>query len=96
MSINQVSTTIPQAEYAIIGGSSRFSISFPEDAGDPDVEMEATGLTFETPYGNSPEFKLFLYRGRRVLHVRMHGWRPNVVTRGVASQQLFWVLGQAR
>ncbi|WP_230633028.1 MTAP family purine nucleoside phosphorylase [Paenibacillus athensensis] len=88
-------TTIPQADFAIISGSSMFSIQFPEDLNRADIEMLATGLVFDTPYGESPEFKLFRQGDKRVLNVRMHGWRPNVVTRGVASQQLFWVLGQA-
>jgi 5'-methylthioadenosine phosphorylase len=87
--------TIPQTDFAIIGGSSMFSISFPEDLKREDVQVLETGLTFETPYGTSPEFKLFEVGGKRVITVKMHGWRPNVVTRGVASQQVFWVFQQA-
>jgi len=87
--------SIPQAEFAIIGGSSTFSIEFPEDLHRPDVEVLETGLVFETPYGTGPALKLLRQGDKRILTVRMHGWRPNVVTRGVASQQLFWLFQQA-
>lgn len=93
--MNHVKKNVPQADFAIIGGSSMFSIQFPEDLNRPDIEMIETGLVFDTPYGESPEFKLFRQGGKTVLNVRMHGWRPNVVTRGVASQQVFWVFQQA-
>lgn len=87
--------TIPKTPYAIIGGSSTFSIRFPEDLELEDCEVLADNLVFDTPYGTSPAFKLFRIKDREVLTVKMHGWRPNVVTRGVASQQLFWVFQQA-
>lgn len=87
--------TIPQTPYAIIGGSSTFSIRFPEDLEPDDCEVMADNLVFETPYGTSPVCKLFRIADKTVLTVKMHGWRPNVVTRGVASQQLFWVFQQA-
>lgn len=86
---------IPQADFAVIGGSSMFSIEFPEDLNRSDVTVLEKGLIFETPFGTSPELKLFRQGDKRVLTVRMHAWRPNVVTRGVASQQLFWVFQQA-
>ncbi|WP_018132696.1 MTAP family purine nucleoside phosphorylase [Effusibacillus pohliae] len=89
------SNEIPKTPYAIIGGSSTFSIRFPEDLELDDCEVLADNLEFETPYGTSPVFKLFRLGGKQVLTVKMHGWRPNVVTRGVASQQLFWVFQQA-
>ncbi|MEB3102445.1 MTAP family purine nucleoside phosphorylase [Ferviditalea candida] len=86
---------IPQLDFAIIGGSSVFSIEFPEDLNRPGVHVRESGMIFDTPFGKSPEFKWFEYDGKNVLHCRMHGWRPNEVTRGTASQQLFWVLQQA-
>jgi 5'-methylthioadenosine phosphorylase len=86
---------IPQTEFAIIGGSSMFSINFPEDLNRPDVEILEHNLIFETPFGTSPAFKLFQIGDKRVIACKMHGWRPNVVTRGVASQQVFWVFQQA-
>ncbi|WP_282200010.1 MTAP family purine nucleoside phosphorylase [Collibacillus ludicampi] len=86
---------IPRTPYAIIGGSSTFSIRFPEDLELPDCEILADGLVFDTPYGTSPKFKLFRLGDKEVLTVKMHGWRPNEVTRAVASQQLFWVFAQA-
>ncbi|GGF97277.1 MTAP family purine nucleoside phosphorylase [Paenibacillus abyssi] len=86
---------IPQTDFAIIGGSSTFSISFPEDLNRSDVEMLETGKRYETPFGLSPEFKWFQIGGKRVITCKMHGWQPGVVTRGVASQQIFWVFQQA-
>ncbi|MDA8211153.1 MAG: hypothetical protein M0021_04655 [Clostridia bacterium] len=50
---------VPEAQYGLIGGSSTFSINFPEDLERPDLEVLGKELVFSTPYGNSPEFKLF-------------------------------------
>lgn len=85
---------IPSADTAIIGGSSTHSIDFPEAAAREEVEVVANGLVFDTPYGPGPPLKLFTVSGRRVLTVRMHGWRSGV-TRAAASRQLFWLFGQA-
>ncbi|MBA4493425.1 MTAP family purine nucleoside phosphorylase [Paenactinomyces guangxiensis] len=87
--------SIPQVDYAIIGGSSTFSIRFPEDLGREDTEVLEKGLVFETPYGESPSFKRIRVGDKEVLTCRMHGWRPGVVTRGQASKQIFWVFQQA-
>jgi 5'-methylthioadenosine phosphorylase len=89
------SADIPQTPFALIGGSSTFSLRFPEDLGAPDTEVLEDRMRFDTPYGLSPAFRLFRVAGKDVLTVKMHGWRPGEVSRGVASQQLFWVLGQA-
>ncbi len=89
------SPQIPKTDFAIIGGSSMFSISFPEDLQREGVRILEVDMVFETPFGKSPVFKRFEYDGKQVLHCKMHGWRPNEVTRGIASQQLFWVLQQA-
>ncbi|WP_128894936.1 MTAP family purine nucleoside phosphorylase [Longirhabdus pacifica] len=86
---------IPKVDVAVIGGSSMFSINFPEDLNLPYVNVIEETMVFETPFGESPSIKLFEVKGLRVLFCRMHGWRPNVVTRGVASQQLFWVFQEA-
>lgn len=86
---------IPQVDYAILCGSSLFSIDFPQDLKRKDIEIIERDLVFHTPFGESPAFTWFRQAEKHVLTVRMHGWRPNIVTRGTASQQLFWVLGQA-
>ncbi|MCS5695841.1 MTAP family purine nucleoside phosphorylase [Desulfofundulus thermocisternus] len=85
---------IPRVDYAIIGGSSTFSLNFPQDLDFPDVMVIAEKLVFPTPYGESPPLKLFIVGGKKVLTVKMHGWRQGV-SRGRASQQLFWVLQKA-
>ncbi len=85
---------IPQAIYATIGGSSTFSIKFPEALGGSDVEVLEDGLVFETPFGDSPPFKLFKVGEKSVLTCKMHGWRQGV-TRADASRQVFWVFREA-
>lgn len=87
---------IPKVKFAVIGGSSTFSIQFPEDLNRDDVRILEENLIFDTPFGKSPAFKLFEIGDKKVLTVRMHGWRPNEgIKRGEASQQLFWVFQQA-
>ncbi len=89
---------IPKADVAIIGGSSTLNLNFPEELNLPGVQVFDEGLVFQTPYGKSPQFKLFGVSGdegdNRVLCCQMHGWRQGI-SRGQASQQLFWVLREA-
>lgn len=89
---------IPECEIGLIGGSSTLSIDMPEALGLDYVSVEKRGLIFNTPFGNSPEFKLFTVHGgkqdRRVLACRMHGWRQGV-NRADASRQVFWVFKNA-
>lgn len=89
-----MSNTIPKAQFAIIGGSSTFSIEFPESLNDPDVEVIEDGLLFETPFGISPDFKYFKIGGKSVLTCKMHGWRDGT-SRADASKQIFWVFREA-
>lgn len=90
MTVNQ----IPRAEFAVIGGSSTFAIHFPVDLNRDDVRVDATEMVFTTPYGESPPFTLFSLGEKKVLTLRMHGWRSGV-TRADASRQVFWVLREA-
>jgi 5'-methylthioadenosine phosphorylase len=80
--------------YAIIGGSSTCSIKFPAALNDPDIAVLEDNLVFNTPFGESPPFVLFKLGTEQVLTCRMHGWRTGV-SRGIASQQVFWVLREA-
>lgn len=84
----------PSADFAIIGGSGTFGINFPEDLNFPGLKVLKDSLVFNTPYGESPLFKLFVFEDKKVLHVKMHGWRKEI-KRGQASLQLFWVLKKA-
>jgi len=84
---------IPKAKLAFIGGSSTFSIHYPEDLKLPGVKV-LDKKVFSTPFGDSPEFKILKIDGDIVLTVRMHGWRSGV-RRADASKQVFWVLEQA-
>lgn len=85
---------LPQAEFAVIGGSGTLSSNFPEGAKGGDVEIIADGLVFATPYGESPSFRLFSVAGKKVLTCKMHGWRSGV-SRADASRQIFWVFREA-
>ncbi len=87
---------IPASNFAIIGGSSTFSLNFPEDLSNDyaNLEIKDSDMFFSTPYGETPPFKFFTIGGKNVLTVKMHGWRHGV-SRGQASQQVFWVLQQA-
>ena len=85
---------IPAASYAVVGGSGTLSSNFPANATDKDVEILADNLRFNTPYGESPAMRLFRVGGKRVLTVKMHGWRSGV-TRADASRQVFWVFREA-
>jgi 5'-methylthioadenosine phosphorylase len=84
---------IPKTKLAFIGGSSTYAINFPEDLNLPEVRSTHKKI-FSTPFGESPEFKLFEIEGKPVLSVKMHGWRPDV-RRADASRQVFWVLENA-
>ena len=85
---------VPQAAFAIVGGSGTLSSDFPKNCAAGDVEILADNLHFATPYGESPAFRLFTVAGKRVLTCRMHGWRSGV-TRADASRQVFWTFREA-
>jgi 5'-methylthioadenosine phosphorylase len=85
---------IPKCEWAVIGGSSTFSLAFPEDLRSKETRVVEEGLIFETPFGQSPPFTLFELKGRKVITCRMHGWRKGV-SRASASRQVFWVFRKA-
>ncbi|OGW36913.1 MAG: phosphorylase [Nitrospirae bacterium RBG_13_39_12] len=84
---------ILRATKAFIGGSSTFSINFPEDIKNKGIKL-LDKKVFPTPFGESPEFKLIEIDGEPVLTVRMHGWRSGV-NRADASRQIFWVFEKA-
>ena len=89
-----VNAEIPRADYAVVGGSGTLSSNFPANLPDEDVKILADNLYFETPYGRSPSMRLVCVGEKRVLTVRMHGWRSGV-TRADASRQVFWVFREA-
>ena len=92
--MSEEKASLPQAAFAVIGGSGTLSSDFPARLPDADVEILEDGRSFPTPYGRSPAFRLFRVGSRRVLTCRMHGWRSGV-TRADASRQVFWVLREA-
>ena len=50
---------IPQADFAIIGGSGTLSSNFPLGAKCDDVTIIQDRMIFDTPYGKTPELRLF-------------------------------------
>lgn len=71
-----MASTVPEAKYALIGGSGTWGMRFPEDLGRDDVELvEVFEKGFETPYGRSITFKLLRVAGELVLRTAMHGVR---------------------
>lgn len=84
---------VPTATLALIGGTGSNTASVPGDL-HPEVRVIEESLAFDTPWGESPPFGLFEIEGRRVLHVRLHGWRRGV-SRGRAARQVFSVLHRA-
>ena len=89
-----IEAKIPAAAYAVVGGSGTLSSNFPANDKADDVEILADNLRFDTPYGESPAMRLFRVGEKRVLTVKMHGWRSGV-TRADASRQVFWVFREA-
>ena len=92
--ITMIEAKIPAAAYAVVGGSGTLSSNFPANVKTDDVEILADNLRFDTPYGESPAMRLFRVGEKRVLTVKMHGWRSGV-TRADASRQVFWVFREA-
>ncbi|MBI5207900.1 MAG: MTAP family purine nucleoside phosphorylase [Candidatus Firestonebacteria bacterium] len=86
--------SIPNIEYAIIGGSSTFSLDFPEIFQSEKLKIIEKNITFRTPFGTSPSFKIFSLYNKKIITCKMHGWRSGT-TRGTASQQIFWVFKEA-
>lgn len=85
---------IPHAQFAVIGGSGTLSSDFPANLAASGAQIVADNLRFQTPYGESPDFRLFTVGGKSVLTCKMHGWRSGV-TRADASRQIFWVFREA-
>ncbi|NWF76184.1 MAG: MTAP family purine nucleoside phosphorylase [Nitrospirae bacterium] len=88
-----IKSKIPEAKTAFIGGSSTFAIEFPENLKAKGVKV-LQQFVVSTPFGESPEFKLFTVNDRNVLTVKMHGWRTGT-NRADASKQIFWVFHKA-
>ena len=77
---------IPQADFAIIGGSGTLSSNFPLCAKCDDVKIIQDRMVFDTPYGKTTELRLFEVAGTRVLTGKKHGWGSGG-SRGDASRQ---------
>lgn len=92
--MEKVYNSVPQVDFCFMGGSSTFSIRCPEELELPDVEVSERKLVFQTPYGDSPIFKLFRIGNKQVITTKMHGRRMGI-SRSDSSRQVYWVLKQA-
>ncbi len=78
---------------AFIGGSSTYSLNFPEDLKIKGIKVLEKRM-YPTPFGDSPEFTFFEIDGEPIITLKMHGWRKGV-KRADASLQIFWVFEKA-
>jgi 5'-methylthioadenosine phosphorylase len=89
---------IPEADFAILGGSVLRPINFPEEIKDPEIEIVADRLVFDTPLGETIPFKLLKFSNgdleRRALYARYLGVRSDA-TRLRDTEQIFWVFREA-
>lgn len=92
--MEKVYNSVPKVDYFFMGGSSTFSIRFPEDLQAADARVLERKLVFRTPYGESPIMKLFEVGGKAILTTKMHGRRLGV-SRADSSRQVFWVAREA-
>ncbi|MDX7951757.1 5'-methylthioadenosine phosphorylase [Lichenihabitans sp. Uapishka_5] len=94
--------TIPAADFAIVCGSANWGLRMPEDLDEPGVTVTARDLTFDTPWGETGDWKLIEIDGaltpdgkpRAVLVVWSHGWSVDHIDHG-AQRRVFSVLQQA-
>ena len=89
-----ISSEIPKADFAIIGGSGTLSSDFPNNIETTNLKIIIKEFFTDTPYGRTPLFKLFEINNKRVITCKMHGWRSGV-SRAEASRQIFWTFREA-
>ena len=89
-----MSGNVPKAQFGLIGGSCTFSIDFPKAVEWDGLSVLVEELVVDTPFGASPQFKIFNIGEQTVISCKMHGWRSGV-TRADASRQIFWVFREA-
>lgn len=80
-----------KTDFAIIGDTDTLTSEFPMDTGEAGMEILADEMVFETPYGQSPVFRLFALDGRQVITCRLQG-ASLVSDQSEEIRQAFWVL----
>ena len=89
---------IIKVDFALIGGSGTLSSNFPFNIekinANINIKIIKNSISFDTPYGKSPDFIIFCVNDKRVITCKMHGWRSGV-SRADASRQIFWVFREA-
>ena len=102
MTDHPTASAIPQVQLALITGSSSWGLAFPEDIGVEGVRVLARDLCFETPYGQSDNWKLLEFdaaltaegRSKLALCMYSHG-NPRDRIDHSCHQRAFWVLREA-
>lgn len=93
---------IPKVKVAVITGSATWGLAFPEDLPVPGVTVLRRDISFDTPYGQSENWKLLEFSADRtlsgsaeqVLCMYQHG-NPRDRIDHSCHQRAFWVLQEA-
>ncbi|WP_312516926.1 phosphorylase [Anaerospora sp.] len=80
-----------KTDFAIIGDTDTMTGEFPMDTGEAGIEILADEMVFETPYGQSPVFRLFALDGRQVITCRLQGGSL-INDQSEEVRRVFWVL----
>ena len=94
--------TLPKVDFAIVCGSANWGVRVPEDLHEPGITVEARDLSFDTPWGETGDWKLVAVDGaltpdgapREMLVVWSHGWPLDRIDHG-AQRRVFSVLREA-
>jgi len=97
-----MAASIADVSFAVVCGSANWGFRFPEDLERDGVTVIQRDLAFDTPWGETREWKLVELashltsdgRTRRFLTVFSHGWPLDRIDHG-AHRRIFWVLKQA-
>ncbi len=93
---------VPEAEYALIGGSGTWTKEFPEEVGFKGVTVLQRDMEFETPFGTTVPLKLIEMsddvtidkKPRRILVAPYHGYH-GLTPYNKPAEQIYWVFQQA-
>jgi len=100
--IQPILSPIPQVRQAIITGSANWGLAFPEDVAMQGVRVLSRDLSFDTPFGQTDNWKLLELdasitadgRTRQVLCMYSHG-NPRDEIDHSCHRRAFWVLMRA-
>lgn len=90
---------LPRVTHAVVGGSGTSAIDFPAALRAEGVRIIGTGMSADTPFGQTPPLTHIVVPGpdgapREALCAAMHGWVPGS-DRRTSSLALFWAFREA-